>query len=193
VSQGILGPALASEDVAPLAAAAGSAYGPAARTIMLMAAVASMFGNLCGSILAGPRGLFALGRDRFLPGVLGAVHPTRRTPHIAVVVYVTLALALGLSGTFEQLAILVNLASLLVYIVVALAAWRLRVAGVRLQGKPFELWGGPLVPILACVAIGAVIVATVSMAEVVAMAVAITVATGLYLVRWLRFRRLKAQ
>ena len=188
VAQGVLGPALADESVTPLATAAGSAYGPPARTMMLAAAVASMFGNLCGSILAGPRGLFALGRDRFLPVALAAVHPSRRTPHIAVVVYVTVALAFGLSGTFEQLAILVNLSSLLVYIVVALAAWRLRATGVRLEGAPFNLWGGPLVPLLACAAIGAVIVATVSMAEVAAMGVAVAVATGLYAVRWLRFR-----
>ena len=47
------------------------------------AAAASMFGNLSGSILAGPRGLFALGRDGFLPGVPGAGAPVRRTPHVA--------------------------------------------------------------------------------------------------------------
>ena len=193
VAQGLLGPALVDESVSPLATAAGSAYGPMARTAMLGAAVASMFGNLCGSILAGPRGLFALGRDRFLPGVLAAVHPTRRTPYVAVVVYVVLALGLGLSGTFEQLAILVNFAALLVYIVIALAAWRLRVAGVRLEGTPFGLWGGPLVPLLACAAIGAVIVSTVSKAEVAAMVMALAVATALYLVRWLRFRTVEAE
>ena len=46
---------------------------------------------------------------------------------MAILVYAAVSLALGLSGTFVQLAILVNLASLLVYIVVALAAWRLDV------------------------------------------------------------------
>jgi amino acid transporter len=186
VAQGLLGPALADESVAPLASAAGSAFGPLARTGMLAAAAASMFGNLSGSILAGPRGLFALGRDGFLPAALGAVHPSRRTPHVAIVVYAVVALGLGLSGTFEQIAILTNLASLLVYIVVALAAWRLRAAGVRLAGEPFGLRGGPLVPVLACASILAVIVATVSKAEVVAMAVAIAVATTLYVVRQLR-------
>ena len=68
----------------------------------------------------------------------------------------------------------------------------LRVLDVRLEGEPFGLPGGPLVPILACVAIGAVIVATVSAAEVAAMAVAIAVATALYVVRWLRFRTVEA-
>jgi amino acid transporter len=155
---------------------------------MLAAAAASMFGNLSGAILAGPRSLFALGRDGFLPRVLATVHPVRHTPHVAIVAYAVVGLALGLSGTFEQIAILVNLASLSVYIVIALAAWRLRVLNVRLEGEPFNLPGGPLVPILACLAIGAVIVATVSKVEVGAMVLAVAIATVLYAVRSLRRR-----
>ena len=189
VAQGILGAALVDDRVAPLASAAGAAYGPSARTLMLAAAVASMFGNLCGAVLAGPRSVFALGQDGFLPRAFGVVHPRHHTPHVAILAFAAVALAFGLSGSFERLAILVNLASLLVYVVVALAAWRLRARGVRLEGEPFRLPGGPLVPVLACAAIGAVIVATVSAAEVAAMAAAIAVATGIYVVRWLRFRR----
>ena len=188
VAQGILGAALVDDRVAPLASAAGAAYGPSARTLMLAAAVASMFGNLSGAVLAGPRSVFALGQDGFLPRVLGSVHSRHHTPHVAILAFAAVALAFGLSGSFERLAILVNLASLLVYVVVALAAWRLRATGVRLEGEPFGLPGGPLVPLLACAAIGAVIVATVSRAEVAAMAAAIAVATALYVVRWLRFR-----
>ena len=189
VAQGILGSAtLAGEGVAPLATAAGAVYGPLARTIMLAAAAASMFGNLSGAILAGPRSVFALGRDGFLPRALARVHPVRHTPHVAIVTYAVVGLTLGLTGTFEQLAVLVNLASLLVYIVIALAAWRLRARGVRLEGEPFNLAGGPLVPILACLAIGAVIVATVSKVEVGAMVLAVAVATVVYAVRWLRSR-----
>jgi basic amino acid/polyamine antiporter, APA family len=186
VAQGILGDALANERVAPLASAAGGAYGPAARTLMLVAAAASMFGNLSGAVLAGPRSVFALARGGFLPRAFGTVHPTRHTPHIAILAFATVSLAFGLSGTFESLAILTNLASLLVYAVVALAAWRLRSAGVRLEGEPFALRGGPLVPLLACTAIGAVVLATVSVTEVGAMAVAIAVATALFIVRQIR-------
>ena len=188
VAQGILGAALVDDRVAPLASAAGAAYGSPARSLMLAAAVASMFGNLCGAVLAGPRSVFALGQDGFLPRAFGAVHPRHHTPHVAILAFAAVALVFGLTGSFERLAILVNLASLLVYVVVALAAWRLRATGVRLQGEPFGLPGGPLVPLLACAAIGAVIVATVSAAEVAAMAAAIAVATAIYVVRWLRFR-----
>jgi APA family basic amino acid/polyamine antiporter len=188
VAQGILGPALVDEGVAPLATAAGTAYGPPARALMLAAAVASMFGNLCGAVLGGPRSVFALGRDGFLPRVLASVHPVRHTPHVAILTFATASLAIGLSGTFEQIAILTNLAVLSVYLVIALAAWRLRALNVRLEGEPFGLPGGPLVPVLACVAIGAVIVATVSVAEMAAMAAAIAVTTTLYVLRSLRSR-----
>lgn len=186
VAQGILGSALQAEGATPLATAAGVAFGPVARTIMLAAAAASMFGNLSGAVLAGPRSLFALGRDGFLPRVLATVHPVRHTPHVAIAAYAVVGLALGLSGTFEQIAILVNLASLSVYIVIALAAWRLRARNVRLEGDPFNLPGGPLVPLLACAAIGAVIVATVSKVEVAALAIALAVASVIYGVRALR-------
>jgi len=57
---------------------------------------------------------------------------------------------------------------------------------VRLEGEPFNLPGGPLVPLLACAAIGAVIVATVSKAEVAALAMALAVASVVYGVRALR-------
>jgi amino acid transporter len=49
VAQGILGSSLEAKGVTPLATAAGAAYGPVARTIMLAAAAASMFGNLSGA------------------------------------------------------------------------------------------------------------------------------------------------
>ncbi len=51
--------------------------------------------------------------------MFAAVHPVRHTPHVAVITYVILALGLGLTGTFEQLAIFTNVAGLLVYIAVA--------------------------------------------------------------------------
>jgi amino acid transporter len=188
VAQGILGEALVNDTVAPLASAAGAAYGPAARTLMLVAAAASMFGHMTGAVLAGPRSVYALGRDGFLPRVLGRVHPTRHTPYVAILVYAAVSLSFGLSSTFERLAILVNLGTLLVYVAIAVAAWRLQATGVRLEGTPFRLPGGPLVPLLACAAIGAVIVATVSAAEVMAMAAAIAVASALYAIRRLRVR-----
>jgi amino acid transporter len=189
VAQGLAGAALAADRATPLATAAGATLGPMGRTLMLAGATASMFGFLCGSVLAGPRSIFAFGRDGFLPGALAAVHPSRHTPHVAIVAYAVVALGLGLTGTFEQLAIFTNVAGLLVYIGVAVSAWVLRVRDVRLAGAPFRTPGGPLVPILACVCIAAVIYATVSRTEVLALGVALLVSSGVYVVRAARARR----
>ena len=189
VAQGLAGSALADDRRTPLATAAGAALGSAGRTIMLAGATASMFGFLTGSVLTGPRSIFAFGRDGFLPGMFAAVHASRHTPHVAIVAYAVVALGLGLSGTFEQLAIFTNVAGLLVYIAVAISAWVLRVRGVRLAAEPFRTPGGPLVPALACLSIVAVIIATVSRIEVVGLGMALLVSSGVYL---LRARREKA-
>jgi amino acid transporter len=188
VTQGLLGPAVVNEPAAPLAAAAGAAFGPLARVVMLLGAATSMFGNLSGSVLAAPRGVFALGRDGFAPRVLAAVHPRWRTPHVAIVAYSAVALVLGISGSVERLAILTNLASLLVYMGVALAAWVLQRRDVRLTAEPFRLPGGPLIPLAAFAAITFVIASAVSAKEWLAVGAALSLATIAYGVRSLRVR-----
>ncbi|HJU76178.1 MAG TPA: APC family permease, partial [Gemmatimonadaceae bacterium] len=81
VAQGILGPSLATATPAPLAEAAGVAFGPAGRTLLLLGASISMFGYVSGMILAVPRGLYAFARDGILPQRLAAIHPRHATPY----------------------------------------------------------------------------------------------------------------
>lgn len=183
VAQGLLGPALPNDRVAPLAEAAATIVGPPGRTFLLIGATVSMFGFLCGTVLTGPRSLFAFAKNGLAPRQLAAVHPSRRTPHIAIGTYVAIALGLALSGSFEDLLILTNFSGLLVYIGVALAAWELRRRDVRSHGEPFVVPGGPLVPVLTCLIIIGVIVATVSLIEVAAVGGVIALAVAGYLVR----------
>ena len=183
VAQGLLGPALPNDRVAPLANAAATVVGPPGRTFLLIGATISMFGFLCGTVLTGPRSLFAFAKDGLAPRQLAAVHSSRRTPHIAIGTYVAIALGLALSGSFEGLLILTNVSALLVYIGVALAAWQLRRCDVRSDGEPFVVPGGPLVPAATCIIIVGVILATVSWIEVVAVAGVIAVAAGGYLLK----------
>jgi APA family basic amino acid/polyamine antiporter len=183
VAQGLLGTALPDNRVAPLAEAAATAVGPFGRTLMLIGATVSMFGYLCGAVLTGPRSLFAFAQDRLAPRALGAVHPSRRTPHVAIIVYAAVALALALTGSFERLLVLSNISALLVYIGVAVAAWQLRRRDVRAHGEPFIAPGGPIVPALTCAIIVAVIVATVTWIEVAAVAGVMGISTAVYLLR----------
>jgi amino acid transporter len=137
---GILGAALATAET-PLADAAGMAFGERARALLLMGAAISTFGYLGGMTLAIPRLVFAMARDGFLPRALAVVHPTHRTPQLAIVVQTVLVLALAISGTFERLAVLANASALGLYLGCVIAAWRLRAtsaAGASIAGvAPF--------------------------------------------------------
>jgi basic amino acid/polyamine antiporter, APA family len=152
VTQGVLGASLAGHPT-PLAEAAGRVMGPAGRTLLLAGASISMFGYIGGMTLAVPRALFALGRDGFLPRAVTAVHPRHRTPHVAIAAQAVVTAALALTSGFERLAILANLATLLLYAACCLAAWQLRRRDVRAGGIPFRVPGGAVVPFLALGAI----------------------------------------
>jgi amino acid transporter len=153
VTQGILGNALATQQ-APLAEAAGVALGPAGKQLILVGSVVSMFGFVSGTMLAVPRILFAFARDGFLPAGVAAVHPRFHTPHVAIVVQAACVIALAVSGTFEQLAIVANGAILLVYAVCCAAVLELRRRDVRAGGEPFRAPASAAIPVVAVIVIG---------------------------------------
>ncbi len=126
VAQGILGSALATSRVSPLADVAAASLGGWARSLLLVGATVSMFGYLGGMTLSIPRIVFALARDGFLPHALSAVDAVHRTPQRAILLQAVITLAMALSGTFEKLAILGNVSALALYLGCALASWRLR-------------------------------------------------------------------
>jgi basic amino acid/polyamine antiporter, APA family len=152
VAQGILGPDLATSRT-PLADAAGRAVGPWGRGLLLGGVVVSTFGYLSGMTLALPRALFAFARDGFLPRPLAKIHPRYHTPHLAIVLQAAIILTLALSSGFAKLAIISNVAALIVYFGCSVAAWELRRRNVRAGGTPFVVPGAAIVPILSCAVI----------------------------------------
>lgn len=153
VAQGVLGSSLATYADAPLAETAGRVLGGAGRLLVLVGGTISMFGYVSGDMLGTPRALFALGRDGMLPGVLTRVHPRFHTPAVAIVTYAVVVSALAISGSFVQLAILANVAALSLYLLCVAASYELRRRDVRMAGTPFDLLGGPIVPLLAAAGI----------------------------------------
>jgi amino acid transporter len=141
VAQGVLGPALAHSRL-PLADAMGR-ISPLLRLLMLAGAAVSMFGLLSSELLGNPRILFAFARDGFLPAALGRVHPRSHAPHVAILVNAGIAIALALTGTFAELAVLSILATMPLYILGCAAAWRLARGGVVQGGEPLNFrWLG---------------------------------------------------
>jgi basic amino acid/polyamine antiporter, APA family len=88
-----------------------------------------------------------------LPAWFAHVHPRYRSPDVAIVTYAVLAFALSVTGTFEQLAVLSNVAVLLMYLLCCAACWFLVQRNVRADGRPFNFPGMKIVPALAIVAI----------------------------------------
>jgi amino acid transporter len=152
VAQGVLGGALPGSPT-PLADAAGRMFGPAGRTLLLVGATVSMFGYVSGMTLAVPRTLYAFARDGFLPRGVAAVHPRFHTPHVAIAIQSALVCLLALTSTFDKLAILANLATLVLYGICCLAAWQLRRRGVRAEGQPFEWKAAAAAPLAGCLVI----------------------------------------
>jgi APA family basic amino acid/polyamine antiporter len=151
VAQGILGAALADPGTAkaPLAAAAVVFAGPTGATLILIAMVVSTFGFMTATMLSTPRTLFALAVDGYLPRPLARVHPAQHTPHVAIAVQGVIVCAIAIAGTYVELAIMANVAILLVYLACCLAVWRLRRLDAGAAAQPFLMPGGRVVPWVA--------------------------------------------
>ena len=153
VAQGMLGSDLANYKDAPLAEAAAKFLGNIGRTTLLAGATISAFGFVTSDILSSPRMIFAFGRDGALPAWFARVHPRYRSPDVAIITYAVLAFGLSVSGTFEQLAVLSNVAVLLMYLLCCAACWFLVQRDIRADGRPFNFPGMKIVPALAIIAI----------------------------------------
>ena len=84
-------------------------------TFITIAAVANT--ALVNTIM-GSRMLYGMARQGLLPKVLGKVHPTRRTPHVAVGVMFFIVVALQFAGDVTQLAGATVLLLLTVFVIV---------------------------------------------------------------------------
>src|SRR5437764_7036510 len=154
VAQGTLGSDLGTYKDAPLAEAAAKFLGNIGRTTLLAGATISAFGFVTSDILSSPRLIFAFGRDGALPEFFAHVHPRYRSPDVAIITYAVLAFALSVSGTFEQLAVLSNVAVLLMYLLCCASCWVLVQRDVRADdAQPFNFPGMKIVPALAILAI----------------------------------------
>jgi len=151
VAQGVLGSALALPESAqaPLAVAAERFAGAAGARLILIGMIVSTFGFMTATMLSTPRTLFALAGDGFLPRYLANVHPEHRTPHVAIAVQAVIVCAVALTGTYVRLALMADVAILLVYLACCVGAGRLRRLNAGAAGEPFLMPAGAVVPWVA--------------------------------------------
>ena len=176
VGQGVLGHAALAQSKVPIADTAAALWAPA-RTLLLATACISMTGFLMGNLLGTSRLVFALGRDGYLPRVVGRVSATHRVPLVALAAHALPAWLLALGGSFDKLALISGGAICLMYGFVSVAAWRAQQRDIRLvdggDAAPFALPGGPAIPAISTLAMLA-IVTTLKPDEWAAIVVALT-------------------
>ena len=123
--------------------------GPLGGVFMALGGLISIAGANAGTMLAGPRVTFAMGRRGQVPAFFAHVHPRFQTPDYSILAYATVALVLALSGGFVELAIVSAVARLVFYAATCAAVPVLRRRGPQ---AGFQLPGGVLIPTVALVA-----------------------------------------
>ena len=187
VAQGVLGSALAEHAKAPLAETARRVLGSGGQTLILIGTAISTFGYVAGDVLASPRGLYALGRDRLLPSFIGAVHEKYRTPWVAILIHSALSAGFAVTGSFEGLIILATLASLIVYLICCAATIQLQRKDLRVAEDvaPFRVPGGPVIPVIACLIVIWLMTSSTRQ-EFIAMAAMLVVETIIFIAMRMR-------
>jgi amino acid transporter len=121
---GVLPAAAASK--APVADAYAVLLGPVGASLAVVGALVSVWGYSTGAVLQSPRLLHSMAERRELPAVLARLHPHFRTPHVAILVFAILSLAMALAGSFEGIATLSAIVRLVTYALTCLALLLLR-------------------------------------------------------------------
>lgn len=134
-------------------AAMQAMFGSAGLKIMAIAIMISTFGCNNGLILSGARVYYAMARDNLFFKSAANLHPTFRTPALALIVQAIWTCALCLSGTYGQLLNFVIFAAVAFYAVTAIGLFRLRQKRPDLP-RPVRAPGYPLLPALYIVLTG---------------------------------------
>ena len=196
VAQGVLGPALADNTEAPLAATATVVFGGWGAKMLVVGGVISIFAAVSGDVLNTPRVIFASALDGNLPKVLARVHPKFRTPHVAIIAFCVAICAVALTGSFKSLAIVASGSVLLLYLGVSLAVIRLRHRDGSPKEGQFKLPGGYAIPLMSSLVV-VWLLAQSTVDESIALLSLIGASIALYKARdiirqWLSMRREKA-
>ena len=133
---------------APIADAFLRAGLPWAHLIISIGAVVGITSVLLVLMLSQPRVMLAMARDGLVPpSVFGSVHPRFRTPWISQIVMGCVVATLAGVLPLRILAELVNIGTLLAFVVVCAAVLVLRVTHPKAQ-RPFRVPFSPVVPLL---------------------------------------------
>jgi basic amino acid/polyamine antiporter, APA family len=121
--------------------------GPLGASLVAGTVVVSTFGCNVAGVIASSRTCFAMASDRRFFPVAARVHPTYRTPHVALVITSVWSALLTLTGGYEALFTYVTFASVLFGTLGGAAIFVLRARRPELP-RPYRTLGYPVIPIL---------------------------------------------
>lgn len=160
----------------PIADAAAVLMGHGGAVLVTVGALLSMLGTNSGTVLEGSRMLYALSLERRPFRAVSYVHPRFRTPLVAIVLHVGIAIPVAIAGSFAGLALISTVARLTTYLATCAAVPRLQRGG-GAGGFRIPLW----VPVLG-VLVSLLIVVTLSWKHLLAAAIALVLGAVLYFV-----------
>ena len=123
--------------------------GPVLGYVMLGVAVISNLALYQDYLTSGSRPAYAMAEDRLLPRALTRAHPRFGTPWISILFLAGLNLVL-IIGTFANLVVIDVFLNMLYYLLIFVAAIRLRQKEPGLD-RPFRIWGGTATLVAICV------------------------------------------
>jgi ethanolamine permease len=103
-----------------------------------------------GILIAGSRSVMELGRTRYVPGVLGEVHPRTKTPVAALLANMVIGIATLLTGRTLDIILLAVFGALTLYVLSAAAVIELRRTAPDLA-RPYKTPFYPATPVIAFV------------------------------------------
>ena len=125
---------------APVSDIVRLAFGVVAQRIVAFAVAISLLGFISNQLLASPRIYYAMAKDRVVFRQLAWLHPRTRVPVIAIALQGVVAIAIALSGRYDQILQYVTSISLLFLSLAAGAVFvfraRDRAPGRRIVGVP---------------------------------------------------------
>src|SRR5437867_3449047 len=128
-------------------AALQAMFGAPGLYIMAIAIMISTFGCNNGLILSGARVYYAMATDNLFFKSAANLHPTYKTPALALIVQAIWTCVLCLSGTYGQLLNFVIFAAVVFYTVTAIGIFRLRQKRPDIP-RPVKAPGYPVLPAL---------------------------------------------
>jgi APA family basic amino acid/polyamine antiporter len=169
----------------PLAEVGRQLFGPVGAVAVSIGAVTVLVGTILVTMVATPRMLLAMADQGQAPAFLGAIHPSWRTPHVAIGISCTLTFAFAIFGDLLHNLTFSTAARVLCYILCCVGLWRL---SRRADAAPalFRLPGRSLIAV-ASAAIFLLVLVVGATKELPALGAALAV--GLVLFAFTRLRR----